>query len=142
MNYPEIRQIPVVYLAVVGSREISGERIRILIEEFIQNHPAWPGIVVVSGGARGVDTEAINAANALNLDYEEYYAQWDKLGKAAGAIRNTQVANRCTELLAIVRDVTFLTTGTNDVVKKALKLGKNVYLRSSDLASFLPVHHD
>lgn len=48
-------------------------------------------VTVVAGGARGADRLAAMAARQLDLPVEEYFADWDKLGKQAGFRRNEQM---------------------------------------------------
>jgi hypothetical protein len=44
--------------------------------------------LVVSGGARGADTLAEEWAKAAGLPTTVYHADWGKLGRKAGPIRN------------------------------------------------------
>ncbi len=43
---------------------------------------------IVEGGATGADTFAKEWAKENNIDWQEYKADWDQYGKAAGGIRN------------------------------------------------------
>lgn len=56
-------------------------------------------IVVISGGADGIDQHAARVARGLGLPFEEYLPN-RRDGKAAPLIRNQQIAERCTELHA------------------------------------------
>lgn len=56
---------------------------------------------VVSGGATGVDTLGENWAKANNIPVKVFPAQWDLHGKAAGFIRNEQMAKYADALIAI-----------------------------------------
>ena len=47
--------------------------------------------VIIHGGARGADALAGEWAKLLHIPVEVYRADWDKHGKAAGAIRNRQM---------------------------------------------------
>lgn len=47
--------------------------------------------VVIEGEAPGADTLARQWADSMGIPVEKYPAQWDKYGKAAGPIRNTQM---------------------------------------------------
>ncbi len=46
---------------------------------------------LISGMARGVDTIAANWAYKNGMNVEEYPADWDTFGKAAGFMRNKQM---------------------------------------------------
>lgn len=49
------------------------------------------GLVIIAGAAKGVDSVAIDWAVVNWCMYEEYWADWNKHGKAAGHIRNKQM---------------------------------------------------
>ena len=48
---------------------------------------------VVSGGANGVDTLGERYANEMNLQLNVFIPDWDTHGRAAGPIRNRQMAD-------------------------------------------------
>ena len=45
-------------------------------------------IIIVEGGAAGVDNMARKYATIHNLEYKEFLPDWKQYGKAAGPIRN------------------------------------------------------
>ena len=47
--------------------------------------------VIIEGEASGADSQAKWIAKSLGLEVLEFPANWDKYGKAAGHIRNTQM---------------------------------------------------
>ena len=49
-------------------------------------------IIIVSGGARGADKLGERYAKERGLKIEYYLPDWDKFGRAAGPIRNEQMA--------------------------------------------------
>ena len=57
--------------------------------------------ILVNGLATGVDALAYKIAKANNMKIKEFPADWDKHPRAAGPIRNAQMADYATELLAI-----------------------------------------
>jgi len=69
-----------------------------LVCSFVQTLPA--DTIVVSGGARGVDRVAAVAARARDLRVIEYLADWDRLGRRAGFLRNLEVVRRCDRMAA------------------------------------------
>lgn len=60
----------------------------------------YNNIEIVSGGCVGVDTIAIEFAKTYNITYKIFEANWKEFGKAAGPIRNEQMAKYGTHLLA------------------------------------------
>jgi hypothetical protein len=55
---------------------------------------------VVSGGARGVDSWAADAARQRGLQVIEHLPDWDKHGKGAGFKRNYQIVFGCDRVVA------------------------------------------
>lgn len=55
---------------------------------------------IVSGKAKGADRLAARYANERDLELIEFNPQWDKYGRAAGAIRNRKIAEVVHELVA------------------------------------------
>lgn len=106
-------------IAVVGSRDFADlGRVR----RFIASLPS--GLVVLSGGARGVDRCANDTARNLGLPWLEYLADWDRDGRyLAGRIRNQRVAERCDRMVAFWDGKS---TGTQDAFRRALELGRHV----------------
>ena len=77
-------------LAVVGSRGFGSralvfEELDKLRNKAIENDQS---LVIVSGGARGVDSWAIEFAIARDVEYIEHLPDWDLHGKSAGFKRN------------------------------------------------------
>ena len=69
------------HVAIIGSR---GFPDREIISAFVRALPE--GTVVVSGGARGVDRWAEEAATDSGLETLIFHADWKRLGKAAGPV--------------------------------------------------------
>jgi hypothetical protein len=82
-------------VAIVGSRDY----VRLDdVRRFVEALP--PGTIVVSGGARGVDTAAIEAAAARGLATKVYPADWMREGKRAGYLRNYAIVDAADEVVA------------------------------------------
>lgn len=58
-------------------------------------------IVIVSGGAPGVDTWAEEAADLYGLAKSIHPAKWDELGRAAGPIRNALIVQEADRMIAV-----------------------------------------
>ena len=82
-------------IAIVGSRSYPCPD---LVEAFVADLP--DNIIVVSGGARGVDTFAEEAAEACGLETLIFQADWENLGRKAGPIRNEQIIAHADRVVA------------------------------------------
>ncbi len=75
------------YILVVGSRSITDyEYIKNTLDKYCNSDT-----VIVSGGAKGVDTLAERYADENNLQKVIMKADWDGYGKRAGYIRNAEM---------------------------------------------------
>ena len=75
-------------------------------------------VTIISGGAKGADSLAADWAAVNWAGYEEYRADWNKHGKAAGPIRNQKMLDEGKPDLVIA----FLGgNGTNDMINRAKK---------------------
>lgn len=76
-------------VAIIGSRDgIPEATVRRFVRALAAKHP---DAVVVSGGARGVDSWSQSEAERSGLEVVAYPADWDRLGKSAGFARNEQI---------------------------------------------------
>lgn len=79
---------------------------------------------IISGGAEGVDSEAQHFASHMDLPFSLFPADWKTHGKAAGPIRNKQMAHYAHALLLIWDGES---RGSSNMKKEMLKLKKPVY---------------
>lgn len=84
---------------------IAGSRDMIVSKEFIDGcllcfHLPFIS-EFVSGKAKGIDACGEEYANWYNSPVKPFYADWDKFGRAAGPIRNAQMAEYADALLLI-----------------------------------------
>ena len=103
-------------IAIVGSRDYPDLA---KVRDYVNSLP--DDTVIITGGARGVDSEAESAARASGLTVVIHEAEWHLHGRKAGPIRNTEVVKDCDKLVAFWDGKT---PGTKDVVSKASKAGK------------------
>lgn len=82
-------------LAIVGSRDFRSLE---LVADFISKLKATTK--VVSGGARGVDREAVRLAKLRGLQTEEFLANWGSYGKSAGFRRNEEMISTAQGVVA------------------------------------------
>ena len=86
-------------IAIVGSRDFPNldkviSKVQYLKELYQDD------LVIISGGARGVDLTAQKEAERLGIKTEIFPADWDKHGKAAGMIRNHDIVKACDKVYA------------------------------------------
>lgn len=48
------------------------------------HHDYFDDLIIIQGGCKGADELAKEACKTLNVDYEEYPADWNKYGLRAG----------------------------------------------------------
>ena len=107
-------------IAIVGSREYPKAE---LIKQFVFDLANKDTITIVSGGARGVDSIAEQAAKDVGIATDIYLADWDGKGKAAGYIRNKEIVANCDRIVAFWDHKS---RGTAHTIKIGLDAGKPV----------------
>lgn len=80
---------------------------------------------VVSGGCRGVDQLGEEWASNRNIPVKTFDADWSAHGKAAGPIRNRQMAEYAEALVAIWDGKS---VGTKNMIEEAKRRGLQVYV--------------
>lgn len=101
-------------IAIVGSRDYRSQG---NVADFVGGLPE--DAIIVSGGARGVDSWAVEFAGTRLT--EVYPADWDKWGRSAGFRRNQTIVDACDELYAFWDG---LSKGTLDSIQRAARAGK------------------
>ena len=79
---------------------------------------------LVTGGAKGADSLAMRWANENKIKLTVIRPDWNTYGKAAGILRNGDIVEACTHLVAFHKGIC---KGTRDAVEKAHRKGKLVY---------------
>lgn len=69
-------------------------------EYYLQNKMKTHNVIIISGHASGADTLGEKFAADHNLQCELYPADWKRHGKAAGPIRNAEMAKVADALIA------------------------------------------
>lgn len=105
-------------VAIVGSRDYRDMR---RVREYLEtlDHDT----VIVTGCAIGVDAWARSISRTLDMRCEVYTADWQKHGRAAGPLRNTEIVSACDRLVAFWDGKS---RGTADSIAKAKAAGKPV----------------
>lgn len=109
-------------IAIVGSRGFPQlDEVR----KFVKSLPE--DTVVVSGGAPGVDRAAELAAKERGLEVLIFLAEWDRLGKRAGFVRNKKIVQAADEVVAFWDGVSPGTRSTLELARAANKPVKIVH---------------
>ena len=109
-------------------RKVLGKKMKVIIagdrhlEDFnllmdAIKHNEFEITEVVSGCAKGVDKMGEMWANMHKIPIKRFPAKWERYGKAAGPLRNEQMANYADGLLAIYDPNE--SKGTKDMIKAA-----------------------
>ena len=80
---------------------------------------------VVCGGAKGADTLGENYAKECEISVDYFPADWNKYGKAAGHIRNGDMAEYC-DMAVIFWDGE--SKGSQDMIQKMRNIKKPCYI--------------
>ena len=103
-------------IIIAGSREFRSYPTLVRVcHHYLQN---IPNPVIVCGHARGTDQLALRYAKKYNLPINSFYPNWAKYGKAAGYIRNQQMARHGQALLVFWNGTS---PGTKSMVQLAKK---------------------
>ena len=78
---------------------------------------------IISGKARGADTIGEQYAHENGIDVLEFAADWKGLGRKAGPIRNAQMAQEATHLVAFWDGKS---RGTKHMIEEAERVGLKV----------------
>ena len=102
-------------LAIIGSRKIE----KLNLDEYIKEKPD----VVISGGAKGIDTIAEEWALKNNIEMIIHRPDYEKNGKKAAWRRNDIIIDEADKIIAFWEGKS---TGTRYVINKALEVKKNI----------------
>ena len=120
MNTLPTHFFSVMKLAIVGSRNfVNVKYFNEKLDEILKEE-GWNQTIeyVVSGGARGADHLAEIWAKQNNIKTLIFKPDWKNLGKKAGILRNTDIINAATHVIAFP---TSSSIGTWDSIRKAQK---------------------
>jgi len=115
-------------LAVIGQRELCGPAVEAAIMSYLEEIRP---ILVVSGGAKGVDSIAASLSRQMGIDVLEFFPDLSNAKSRIDFIssyykRNQMIVDNCDVVLAIVGNIK--TGCTFATVKMARKSGKPVIL--------------
>lgn len=110
-------------LIIAGSRDFQDyEFLKHSLAFFLDITEVDPkDLTIVSGGARGADALGERFAKEFNIPVEVFPANWNLHGKAAGMIRNRQMAEYADHLIAFRKNESKGTTHMINCIKKLNK---------------------
>lgn len=120
---------------IAGSRsfndyELLREQCLSILQEKMRTHR----VIIVSGHARGADSLGERFANEFRLPFELHPAKWRLLGKAAGMVRNAEMA-KCSDALIAFWDGE--SRGTRHMINFARKRGLEVSVINTTLKNWI-----
>jgi len=110
---------------IAGSRDFTDdEQLRAAIAD-----AGFEILAVISGGARGVDALGEKWAEENGIPVKVFPADWDLHGKAAGPIRNREMAEAADALIALWDGES---RGTKNMINTARKKGLKTHIHRTD----------
>lgn len=103
-------------IAIVGSRDFT--RLD-AVRQFVWEQERTT--VIVSGGATGVDSAAVQEAKRLGMPHEVHLPDWNRHGRRAGALRNQEIVDAAHEVVAFWDGKSAGTKITMDMARRAGK---------------------
>ena len=115
---------PTFRVIVAGSRGFDDYAVlQTVCDNFLSPKKQTHNIVIVSGTAKGADSLGEQYARERGYTVERFPANWQQYGKAAGPIRNRQMANNADAIIAFWDG---LSKGTQNMIMEAKKKGMAV----------------
>lgn len=106
-------------ILVTGGREYSNtQAVLAALEE-----ASAPGDIVIQGGAPGADTIADELANLIGLRSLTVRAEWDRLGRRAGPLRNIDMLDLHPDIVLAFHPNLDESRGTKHCVEEAIRRG-------------------
>lgn len=101
-------------IGIVGSRNFKNlDKVTAMVRDLLNDDD-----VVISGGARGVDSTAEKAARERGLEVIIYRPDWKKHGKRAGFLRNKKIVDKSDTIVAFWDGESKGTVLTMDLAEK------------------------
>lgn len=110
-------------LAVVGSRTFLDYDY--LKRSLLESFPLSEVEEIISGGAKGTDSLAERFAREHNIPVTVFPADWKRLGRKAGPVRNADIVRRA-DVIAAFWDGQ--SRGTKDTIRQARLAGKRMLI--------------
>ncbi len=102
-------------IAIIGSRNLHIEN----LEDYLPQNVTE----MISGGARGIDTDAETFAKCNNIKITVFLPEYDRYGRGAPIVRNKQIVDYADEVIAFWNG---RSKGTLSVIKYCEKQNKKI----------------
>lgn len=113
-------------IAIAGGRDYTNrEEAYRFIEQCIREEIPDEVPVILSGGCRGADALGEQYAGEHGWQVEKFLPRWDEYGRAAGPIRNAQIAEKCDFAICFWDGKS---RGTRSLMNLVKKNGKKAYV--------------
>jgi hypothetical protein len=105
-----------------------------LAEDVINRLLAWygPELVIVHGGAAGIDQSFAVACRELGVTAEAHLADWRGLGNIAGPARNREMIQAGADLCLAFHRLLATSKGTKDCVRQSIAAQIPIFLIEGD----------
>jgi len=110
-------------IIIAGGRDFND--IELLLNSILPILNGDTNVEIVSGGANGADRLGEQFAESFELPISKFPANWNKHGKAAGPIRNLEMAKYSDELIVFWDGKS---KGTKNMIDTASKLNLVVHI--------------
>ena len=107
---------------IAGSRTATYQNV---MDALTNCHFSCDATEIVSGTAGGADTHGESVAHTMKIPVKRFPAQWATHGKAAGPIRNAEMASYADALIAVWDGKS---RGTKNMIENAQKNNLLIYV--------------
>ena len=116
--------LPLFRVIIAGTRSFNDyELLRTSCNNLLSVKQRTHTVVIISGTARGADQMGERYAHERGYDVQQFPANWERDGKAAGFIRNRQMADVADALIAFWDG---MSNGTKNMIDNARRKGLTV----------------
>ena len=124
------KELPTKRVVVAGCRNYNNYcEAKKYIDNCLVNIRKENEIIIVSGGARGADALGEQYAEENGFKIERHPAKWEKHGKAAGPIRNKEMAENCDYVICFWNGKS---SGTRSMIFYAKVFNKPIKIKKID----------
>ena len=119
-------------IIVAGPRDFKNKNtvyngISLVLQRLKDTYGVLNNLEIVQGGANGVDALALQYAQENHILYKTFNADWNKYNRAAGPIRNEQMA-KYGEVLIAFKNQEHPTRGTENMIQTASKYNLKIFI--------------